>query len=91
MKIHDTVDVCLLSIGSIYSLANIEQILGIIILFIQIAWLCVKIGCKIYNKITHKSSEEVTKEEIKNIDILVDKLVDEYSQFKEEADGYDKQ
>lgn len=50
------IDVCLLSIGSAYSLANIESILGIIILVIQLIWFTIKFVSKIVNAIKSGSS-----------------------------------
>ena len=50
-KATDIVDCTLLSVGTLYSLENIEHILGVIILVIQLAWLCTKLGVAIYKKI----------------------------------------
>lgn len=50
------VDVCLLTVGTATGLANIEHILGIIILVIQLAWLLTKLIVKIVNAIKHNKS-----------------------------------
>lgn len=50
------IDTCLLTTGSIYSLANIEHILGIIILIIQLLWIMIKLVVKIVNTIKKKES-----------------------------------
>lgn len=47
------VDTFLLTVGSLYSLANIEHILGIIILVIQLVWIVAKLVIKIVNAIKH--------------------------------------
>ena len=54
------VDTFLLTTGIFYSLANIEQILGIIILIVQIMWFAVKIFYKIKDHLAdgHLSEEE---------------------------------
>lgn len=51
MKNTNIVDYMMILTGSIYSLANIEHILGIIILVIQLAWIIIKLGYKVYTKI----------------------------------------
>lgn len=50
------IDVCMLSVGGIYSLANIEHILGIIILVIQLVWIFSKLVAKIINTIKRKEN-----------------------------------
>lgn len=70
MKTTSIVDGCLLSLGTIYSFANIEQILGILILVVQLVWLSFKVGCKIYSTIKNKkslSSKDKDVEEIKEL------------------------
>lgn len=48
------VDSCLLMVGTAYSLANIENILGVFILIIQAIWITVKLIVKIVNAIKNK-------------------------------------
>lgn len=50
-KVFDGV---LITLGTITGIANIEHILGIIILIIQIAWICIKIAMKIITTIKEK-------------------------------------
>ena len=50
------VDVCLLTVGTATGLANIEHILGIIILVIQLAWLLTKLIVKTVIAIKHNES-----------------------------------
>ena len=50
------VDVCLLTVGTATGLANIEHILGIIILVIQLAWLLTKLLVKIVIAIKHNEN-----------------------------------
>ena len=52
MKITENiVDGCLLTVGTVTGLANIEHILGIIILVIQLTWLLIKLIVKIVRAI----------------------------------------
>lgn len=51
MKTDRIIDWVLIASGSIYSLANIEHILGIAILTIQLAWIIAKLTVKIVNAI----------------------------------------
>lgn len=67
MKVTDTIDTCLITVGSIYSLANIEHILGIIILCIQLAWIISKFVVKLYNKIKNKEPLEDLNDDVNNI------------------------
>lgn len=62
----NTFDACLLSIGTVYSLANIEQILGVIILIIQLVWILAKLGVKIFNAIKEKTPEKQIEETIES-------------------------
>ena len=56
MNKENVFDGCLLTISTTYSLANIEQILGIIILIIQILWISSRLTIKIIEKHREKKS-----------------------------------
>lgn len=55
-EMEKIVDGCLLGFGTVTGLANIEHILGIIILVIQIAWIMTKLVFKIINTIKNNES-----------------------------------
>lgn len=75
-NINRTVDSCLLAIGSAYSLANIETVLGIIILCIQLTWIVAKIVSKFYYRIKNKDypilKEKEVNEFIEELDVIGD-------------------
>lgn len=78
MRVEHTIDACMLTMGGIWSLANLEHILGIVLLVIQILWLSVKCIVKIYNNIKAKKNPNVENEAktiFENIKILINKIV----------------
>lgn len=66
-KADTIVDTVLLSIGSLYSLANIEHILGIIILVIQLVWIVTKLTVKIVNAIKSKEDLSTFDPDVENV------------------------
>lgn len=75
-KTEKTIDGFLLAIGSGYSLANIKEILGIIILFIQLVWIISKIASKIINKSNKTVGSTDLKEDITMLGTVVDKVIE---------------
>lgn len=71
MKNEQITDSFLLSIGSIYSIVNIEDILGIVILIVQIIWFSLKIYLKIKSMISDgeitDDEEEIIKTDLTNL------------------------
>ena len=67
MQTENAIDTTLLSIGSVYSLTNIREILGIIILCIQIIWFTLKIFFKIYRSIKNKHPLDLMNEDINEL------------------------
>lgn len=61
------VDVCLLTVGTVTGLANIEHILGIIILIIQLAWLLTKLVVKIFYTIKHNESLDILNDDVGSV------------------------
>ena len=57
-KISNTIDACIMSVGGLYGLSQIESILGIMILSIQVVWLISKLIIKIVRVIKRKKSLE---------------------------------
>ena len=66
-----TVDFLLMATGFTYSLANIEQVLGIIILIIQIIWFLLKI----FVKVKDMTKDGITEEEVDNLKYEFDELL----------------
>ena len=79
------VDVCLLTIGTATGLANIEHILGIIILAIQIAWLFTKFIVKVFNTIKNNESLDILDDDVGSV-IGSLKNVQSTLNFMEEAE-----
>lgn len=72
-KATDVVDYGLLAVGSWWSLANIEHILGIIILVIQLVWLLTKLIVKIVRTVKNNKPLNVHDNDVKAvIDIIED-------------------
>ena len=78
LKSTAPIDYLLLAVGSVYSFANIEEVLGIIILAIQLTWIVSKLVFKIVeaiknNKIPHDIGDDV-KDTIDAIEDIRDAL-----------------
>lgn len=83
MKLSTIIDTCLLSLGTVYSLANIEQILGILILVVQLIWLISKLCIKIYNSVKNKKAINITQKEVEDVEQLCIDLSEKVEDFKE--------
>ena len=77
---ENIIDGCLLTVGTVTGLANIEHILGIIILVIQLAWIITKLVVKIVKAI----KSDVPLEEL---DDDVGSVVGQLSVFKDTLDN----
>lgn len=88
--IETAIDTTLITIGTAYSIANIEQILGLAIMLIQIIWLISKLIYKIYTTIKSKSFKDSDIDEIEDI---VDDVIDVYEDIinKDENDEFTEQ
>ena len=73
MKVDNAVDTVMLLTGSIYSIVNIQEVLGIVILILQAVWLLSKLVL---------SAVRYYKGEISSEDILED-----LEDFKDEIDN----
>ena len=76
-NIHNTIDNILIALGATWSLANIQTLLGIIVLVFQIVWLTFKLIVKIINKIK-------TKGNLDELDKEVDKITDKINSIGDE-------
>ena len=90
MEPNEVVDTTLLSIGSLYSLVNLEQILGIIILVIQIVWVSYKLCAKIYSKIAHKKEVQITNDEVHELLEVTSEVRDEIKHIMEDTNEHYK-
>ena len=70
---NDFVDGFLLAIGSAYSLTNLEQVLGVLILIIQLIWISFKLSYRLYIAIkTKKFPIDIRDDAIDLIDFVDD-------------------
>lgn len=61
-NLNNVIDNVLLVFGFTYALSDIENILGIIILCIQIIWLFSKFFIRVYTKIKNKDYDSIGKD-----------------------------
>lgn len=64
---NNTIDTLLLITGTATGLANIESILGVIILVVQLLWLVFKLVYKIIASIKNKTSLDLLDKEVEDI------------------------
>ena len=81
MKNTGVVDYAMIAAGTLYSLANIEQILGIVLLIIQLVWIITKFVYKIYTAIKKEENlddyDDEYDELIGNIEDIIEDDKDE--------------
>ena len=82
-RITDTI---LLTVGSTYSLANIETILGIVILVINLAWIVTKLVYKIVKSIKKGEDLEIHDNEVSS----VTKTIEDFKKDYYSRDEYDE-
>lgn len=76
-NINNTIDNVLIALGATWSLANIQTLLGIIVLIFQIVWLMFKLIIKIIDKIKNKGN-------LDDLDKDVDKITDKINSIGDE-------
>ena len=84
---NDVVDGFLLAIGSAYSLANLEQTLGVVILIIQLIWLITKLAFKIYISIKTKELSTIINDDVFEVVDIIDDIVDTVNSVGGDKDG----
>lgn len=85
------IDICMLTVGTAYSLENIETVLGIIILVIQFIWLITKLVVKIVKSIKNKNLDEITDDDINTITGFIEDVKENISDEQEDNNGDGKQ
>ena len=66
-KTINFIDGFLLTVGSAYSVANIKEVLGVVILVIQLLWLLAKLLIRIYTAIENKEPIDDVSEDVEDI------------------------
>lgn len=61
-KISNVIDGVLIATGITISMADIHQILSIIILTLEVIWILTKLGIKLYKKIKEKRYGEIAED-----------------------------
>ena len=83
MKLETTIDTFMTTIGLTYGLAQIHEILGIVILVLDICWMLTRLGLNIYTKIKNK--------DFKGIEEDVNKTLDDLSSIKDSIEQKEKE
>ena len=76
-NIKNAVDYSLIAVGSVISFANIETILGIVLLIIQISWLLTKLIYKIVITIKQKGNLDELDKEVTDITEVIETIIEE--------------
>lgn len=79
------IDSCLLAVGSFYSLTNIREVLGIVILIVQLLWLLFKLIAKIGNSLKENKPLEFDDKDVEEFTEYINNLTNEM--FKEVDDN----
>lgn len=69
------IDTVLITIGTMYSIANIKEFLGITILLIQFIWIIAKLIDKIYHTVKAKKSLDEVDKDIENLTDFLEKMI----------------
>ena len=69
------IDTVLISIATMYSLANIKEFLGITILIIQFIWIIAKIIDKLYRTVKARKSLDEVDKDIENLTDFLEKMI----------------
>lgn len=83
MKLETIIDTFMTTIGLTYGLAQIHEILGIVILVLNICWMLTRLGYNIYIKVKNK--------DFKGIEEDVNKTLDDLSSIKDSIEQKEKE
>ena len=83
MKLETMIDTFMTTIGLTYGLAQIHEILGIVILVLNIGWMLTRLGYNIYIKVKNK--------DFKGIEEDVNKTLDDLSSIKDSIEQKEKE
>lgn len=83
MKIETMIDTFLTTIGLTYGLAQIHEILGIVILVLNICWMIGRLAYNVYIKVKNK--------DFKGIEEDVNKTLDDLTSIKDSIEQKEKE
>ena len=91
-NLEKIIDGCLLTIGTATGLANIEHILGIVLLVIQLLWFIVKLLIKIVNSLKNKKRLDMRDIDVGSVINIIDDIKDELNSTEGDTENgrYDK-
>lgn len=84
MNKTNAIDGILITIGSAFGLAEIESLMGIIILCLQALWIIIKLIIYVYSK--YADDGKISKEDIIDIVNKAEETTDELKKVKENVD-----
>ena len=86
MKIYNVIEDVLIATGIAVSLTDIQQVLSIIILCMNVVWILVKVGIKIYQHYKEKNIQAIA-DDIKTGADELEKLNNQVGSKNENKDG----
>ena len=86
MKVYNVIEDVLIATGIAISLTDIQQVLSIIILCMNVVWILVKVGIKIYQHYKEKNIQAIV-DDIKTGADELEKLNNQVGSKNENKDG----
>lgn len=86
MKDTNVFDYALIAVGTWYSVANIEQILGIVLFIIQIGWILIKLGYSIYTVIKENGDLNEVEDEVNDVKEFIENIIEKEDEPNERSD-----
>lgn len=86
-KYNTAIDGLFMVVGTAWSLANIQTILGIVVLALQIIWLVTKIVVKVVKKVKAGEDISVLDDEVDDVISIIDKYANKGDKVNGESDG----
>ena len=71
----DIIDYTLIVLGTSISIANLQQLLGVILLSIQIIWLLIKLIVKIHTTIKNKGNLNDLDDDVKELSNTIENVI----------------
>lgn len=91
MNKDNIIDSVLLTLGTAFSLSNIESLLGIVILIVQIMWLSFKLIYSLKNNVKHDKPIEELDDEFNDVIKKITELKNEVDNKEQNGDDTNKQ
>lgn len=82
----DAIENGLIAVGTVFGIANVDTILGIIMLSIQVILLIIKLAIKIFNSVKKGESLDYLDDDIGSVIDGIEDVIDEIKEHKEEKE-----